>query len=181
SGSLEWRRPSLQTVRRVLHNPIYAGAYAYGQRPVDPRWRPATGGDRPARPWAPMERWKVLLRDHLPAYITWGRYMDNQRRLQQNRSLPDTSGTPRGGVALVAGLLVCGTCGRRMRASYRARHKAHYTCERHLQQGTEQVCYGLNAAVIDDLVAGQVLRALEPASLERGRSPVLRKLGQACS
>ena len=46
-GELCWRRPSRETLRNMLHNPIYAGYYAYGRRRVDPRCkaphRPSTG------------------------------------------------------------------------------------------------------------------------------------------
>src|SRR5947208_9223127 len=38
-GQLEWRRPSIPTLAQVLRHPIYAGAYAYGRRPVDPAGR----------------------------------------------------------------------------------------------------------------------------------------------
>lgn len=46
-GELCWRRPSRETLQNMLHNPIYAGYYAYGRRRVDPRrkapGRPSTG------------------------------------------------------------------------------------------------------------------------------------------
>jgi DNA invertase Pin-like site-specific DNA recombinase len=164
-GELAWRRPSLPTLNQVLHNPIYAGAYAYGRRPSSPR-RNAAGQAQPGGRWLPPSEWKVLLRDRLPAYITWDQYMANQQQLRQNRSIPGSTGAPRQGAALLTGLLVCGSCGRRLRSSYRSKTKATYSCERHLFEDTEQVCTGLQAAPIDDLVAGQVLRAIEPAALE---------------
>ena len=49
---------------------------------------------------------------------------------------------------------------------YRANGKAYYRCARHLYVGTEQACFSLRAAPVDDLVAQQVLLALEPAALE---------------
>src|SRR2546421_12141399 len=46
-GQLQWHRPNRQTLRNLLHHPIYAGAYTWGRRPVDPRrkvpGRPSTG------------------------------------------------------------------------------------------------------------------------------------------
>jgi DNA invertase Pin-like site-specific DNA recombinase len=71
-GQLEWRRPTLLTVHQVLRHPIYAGAYAYGRRPRK-RVRTATGESTSAGNWVPMQEWKVLKRDCLPAYITWER------------------------------------------------------------------------------------------------------------
>jgi hypothetical protein len=63
-----------------------------------------------------MDPGTVLIQDHLPASITWAPYLKNHARLTQNQSGPDTMGAPRAGVALLAGSLVCGMCGRRMHA-----------------------------------------------------------------
>jgi DNA invertase Pin-like site-specific DNA recombinase len=167
-GQLQWRRPSLATLAQVLHHPIYAGAYAYGRRPIGP---PRVYAGRPAhsRKWVPMDQWAVLLQDRLPAYITWEHYLRNQARLTQNQSAPDTMGAPREGVALLAGLVVCGLCGRRMHVSYRRTHQPYYHCPRHYVEATEPRCPGLQATVLDGCVAQQVLRALEPAALELSR------------
>ena len=111
-----------------------------------------------------MSEWRVLQTDRLPAYITWEHYLANQERLRQNRSLAGSLGAPRAGKALLTGLLVCGTCGRRMHASYRSKSTAYYFCTRQRFEGSD--CRGLASADIDDLVTEQVLQALEPASLE---------------
>jgi Recombinase zinc beta ribbon domain/Recombinase len=148
---------------RMLHHPMYAGAYSYGRRRVD-RKRTAGAGGRVRMQAVSMPEWKVLKHDRFSAYITWEKYLSNQRRLEQNRSLPDALGTPRSGSALLPGLLICGTCGRRMYASYRTKAKPYYDCMRKKREGSD--CCGLGAAALDDLVGHQVLRALEPASLE---------------
>src|SRR5713226_3665173 len=36
-GAVVWRRPSRATLQNLLKHPVYAGAYVYGRRPVDPR------------------------------------------------------------------------------------------------------------------------------------------------
>jgi DNA invertase Pin-like site-specific DNA recombinase len=164
-GNLEWRRPVLLTVFQILRHPIYAGAYSYGRRPHK-RVRSATGDRTSAGNWVPMDRWKVLILDRLPAYITWDRYLANQESMRQHRSGPGSKGSPRDGSALLTGLVVCGNCGRCLQASYRTQRRAYYSCVRHLHEGTEQACFGLKAAPVDDLVKQQVLRALEPAALE---------------
>jgi DNA invertase Pin-like site-specific DNA recombinase len=164
-GQLTWRRPVLATLNQILHNPTYAGAYAYGRRRDEPKARVAGRNGRGQR-WLPMSEWKVLLKDRLPAYIGWDQYLANLRRLEQNRSLADSPGTPRGGVALLTGVVVCGTCGYRMHASYPSKSAAYYSCERHLEVGTGPTCHGLRSKPVDDLVARQILRALEPAALE---------------
>jgi DNA invertase Pin-like site-specific DNA recombinase len=164
-GDLEWRRPTMQGIYRILRHPIYAGAYAYGFR-TRLRGRPATRERTSAGTWAPTEQWKVLKRDCLPAYITWDRYIANLSSLYQHRTCPDAKGSPRRGPALLAGIIFCGNCGRRLGATCRSRDKGHYSCTRYLNEGTKPTCSGLRAAAVDDLVRQQVLRALEPAALE---------------
>ena len=165
SGQLEWRRPSLATLTHMFNTPMYAGAYAYGRRSCV--GRPQTSGTSTTQQrWVPMSEWKVLQRDRVPAYITWEGYLANQEKLHQNRSLFDTVGTPRNGAALLTRMLVCGTCGHYLHACYRTASDVHYRCNSHHHTATEKRCHGLNAAVIDGLVAEQVLYALEPATLE---------------
>jgi hypothetical protein len=163
-GELEWRRPSLPTLCQVLHHPIYAGAYAYGRRPTDVRAGYARGKKR--RRWKPMAEWTVLIPDCLPAYITWDQYLRNQQRLEENRRGNASKGTPRRGPSLLHGLIVCGSCGRRMQVGYGGRNVGYYNCHKHLVVATEQNCFGLKAAPVDELVSTQVLRALAPAALE---------------
>jgi DNA invertase Pin-like site-specific DNA recombinase len=162
-GQLEWHRPSVSALAQVLRHPIYAGAYSYGRRPTDPKRKFSPGNSY--RPWVPMEQWKVLIKDHLPAYISWDQFLKNRERIRQNQNASDTTGTPRDGAALLTGILVCGQCERHMQPSY-PRGGAHYACNRYYLEATERRCYGLSARVLDALVAQQVLRALEPAALE---------------
>ena len=72
-GEIEWRRPTRETLQIMLHNPVYAGYYAYGRRQVEPRrkvpGRPSTG-----RVVKDSGEWLVLLPGRLPAYITPGEY-----------------------------------------------------------------------------------------------------------
>src|SRR5207248_997797 len=104
---------------------MYAGAYAYGRRPETRKSRCAPG-KVPSRQWLPMDQWQVLIRDHLPAYITWEHFLSNQERMKQNQTRPDTRGTPRNGCALLSGLVVCGRCGWRMQVDYGNKDKAFY-------------------------------------------------------
>jgi hypothetical protein len=56
-GELAWRRPSRAGVTNMLHNPAYAGIYAYGRSTLDPRrrqpGRPCTGRVRQPRELVP--------------------------------------------------------------------------------------------------------------------------------
>jgi DNA invertase Pin-like site-specific DNA recombinase len=165
-GELEWRRPNRTTLCNLLHHPSYAGAYRFGHRQVDPRGklpgRRATG--RKARP---PEDCLVLIRDRLPAYITWDRFRANQDRLAANRARKEWPGAPRQGHSLLAGLLRCGRCGRRMIVLYSGPKDLHtYTCTRGPTGTGEPLCQSLPGSALDDLVAGRVLAAVEPVALE---------------
>jgi hypothetical protein len=57
----------------MLHHPVYAGVYVYGRRCTDPR-KQVPGRRGTGRAWAAPADWDVLLRDRLPAYISWEQY-----------------------------------------------------------------------------------------------------------
>jgi DNA invertase Pin-like site-specific DNA recombinase len=172
-GQLEWRRPNRATLQNLLRHPSYAGAYRFGHRPTDPRkkqpGRPNTG-KLIRRP----EECLVLLRDRLPAYISWERFEANQQRLAANRNLPGTPGAPRNGPAVLAGLVRCGRCGRRMMVRYAGpKRLVSYTCTRGSADYGEPLCQGLsNASTLEELVARQLLAAVEPAALEASLAAV---------
>ena len=84
-GELEWRRPSRPSLGNLFSNPIYAGVYVYGVRPIDRRrHKPGhpSSGRRPPRP----ENAEVFLPDRLPAYITWEQFQRNQEQIRANRT-----------------------------------------------------------------------------------------------
>lgn len=162
---LQWRATNCAAVYAILTNPIYAGAYVYGRRPVDIQ-RKQSGKSRSGQATVPTERWEVLLRDHLPAYITWEQYLANRERLHQNVSRWDTQGAPRKGAALLGGLLYCRGCGYRMQIRYLQAHRGIYGCYRPDPAGDQVRCSRLLVSDVDSLVSQQALRALEPAALE---------------
>lgn len=161
-GELDWRRPNRVSLCNLLHNPIYAGAYVYGRRPADPR-RKQPGRRGTGRTVAPFGEWAVLLKDRLPAYVTWQKYESNVKQLADNRTR--ARGTPRRGPALLAGLLRCGRCGCRMNVTYGGGY-LRYVCNRRTTDYAEPVCISAQGRVLDEKVTELVLKALEPASLE---------------
>jgi Recombinase/Recombinase zinc beta ribbon domain len=171
-GNLEWRRPNRMTLQNLLHHPSYAGAYRFGHREADPRrkipGRPGAGR-RHRRP----EECLVLIRDRLPAYITWDRFCANQDRLEANRAKNDRPGAPREGPSLLAGLLRCGRCGRRMFVRYSGpKDRPFDRCTRGADDYAEPLCQCLSGPVLDTFVCEQVLAAVAPAALEASLAAV---------
>jgi len=170
-GEIEWRRPTRETLQIMLHNPAYAGYYAYGRRQVEPRkkipGRPSTG-----RVVKDSDQWLVLLPGRMPGYITVEQYEANVARMAANRQTAVTPGTPRDGSALLSGLLRCGRCGgHRMQVRYRTapgQGSAHnYVCAyEQVNYGTGGTCQHIAGPALDAYVTGQVLEAVAPAALE---------------
>jgi DNA invertase Pin-like site-specific DNA recombinase len=165
-GQLQWRRPSRATLQLMLHNPIYAGYYAYGRRKIEPSrkvpGRPSTG-----RVVRGLDECWVAIPDRMPAYISVAQYEANLARLNANRNTAATPGAARDGAALLGGLLRCGRCnGQRMVVGYHdGRHG--YTCvTEKVNYGAASCCQHISGGALDAYVTDQVLAAIAPAAIE---------------
>lgn len=166
---LVWKAPAYHSVMQILHNPLYAGAYAFGRRAqrtriVDGRARKATGVRKP------RDEWSVLLRDNHQGYISWREYEENHKLLAENAHMKKNCArkSARGGRALLTGLMRCGRCGRMMRVFYgNAKGNAHrYQCrgdDAHVGVG---LCIGIGGVRVDRAVAMQILEAVSDRAVE---------------
>jgi DNA invertase Pin-like site-specific DNA recombinase len=163
-GELEWRRPNRATLSELLRHPMYAGAYVYGRRPVDPK-RKKPGQPSSGRSVAKFDEWQVLLKDHYPAYLSWEQFARNWHQLEANASA--SLGVPRHGPALLSRLVICGRCGLRMATAYSNNgHSLRYACASAATAYGEPWCQSLLGEPLDTQVSELVLQALEPAALE---------------
>jgi DNA invertase Pin-like site-specific DNA recombinase len=169
-GQVIWRPLSHARVLGILHNPEYAGAYAYGRTKTrvlclpgeEPRVK---GRTRQVRP----EDWPFLIPGHHPGYITWNQFQQNQRRLDDNRTLPDQDrrGALREGLALLQGIVRCGRCGRRMSVRYLNNSSIpSYECNSYHTHFAGKTCQSIRGDEIDAAVARALLEAMRPAQLE---------------
>lgn len=172
-GQLQWHRPNRQTLRNLLQHPIYAGAYTWGRRAIDPR-RKIPGRPNTGRTVVQPEQCMVFLKDCCPAYITWEQHQAIRRQIADNQFRSPHRGAIRKGVALLGGLLTCGQCGCRMMVGY-SRHqyenspepsRAHYRCMRHAIDYGSEKCQTFMSRVLDTFITEQVLTVLKPASIE---------------
>ena len=166
-GLLTWRRPNRMTLQNLLHNPMYAGVYAYGRRQTDPRKKLA-GRNSTGRVTLPPDQWHVLLKDHVPAYISWEQYQEHVTRMAANRNVASLSGAPKRGTGLLSGLLICGHCGHRMVISYQnapTGSAVRYSCTRQVTDYAGPSCFSCTGMAVDRWVVTQLLDALTPASV----------------
>jgi DNA invertase Pin-like site-specific DNA recombinase len=166
---LRWVRPRVGRVHAILRNPTYAGAYVYGRKAcahvvIDGRIRSRV------RALGEVAEWAVCLPGHQPGYISWEEYLMNRKRLRANAGT--TVGTPRAprdGGALLAGLLLCGRCGRPMGIRYPGkRERCHfYICgPRPTAGATAAVCWQVAGPRIDRAVVDLFLCTMVPEELE---------------
>jgi excisionase family DNA binding protein len=169
-----WRIPNAHRIYQVLKNPCYAGALAYGrttERTVveDGRARKTMTRER-----KPRGQWKILLLDNHPGYIPWDEYLENQRILESNqtRRAGTTKGAAKRGPALLAGLLRCGRCGRKLFVAYSGRggRVPRYACPGGRTDRGQSSCLSLGGVVIERSVVQQVLGAIRPAGIEAALS-----------
>jgi DNA invertase Pin-like site-specific DNA recombinase len=112
---LLWKLPVYTTVSNLLTNPVYAGAYAFGRTgsrtTIENGRKRILRGHRKDR-----SDWAVLLVDHHEGYLSWSDYERNQRLIADNANGKGmmVRGAVRTVEALLAGLLRCGHCGRRL-------------------------------------------------------------------
>ncbi len=172
-GQPAWVTAAYPAVHKILTHPAYAGAYVYGrtrgEQYIDDSGAPA--GRRRAVPRP--EDWRVLITGHHPGYIDWDTYLANTARLAANMAPArggDGTGATREGCALLQGLAICGTCGRRLGVFYRgpAKSAPGYQCNGGVLVGGGQGrrCTRVSGVRVDPAVAGHVLEALTPLALQ---------------
>ena len=91
-------------------------------------------------------------------------------RLDANRSRAQSLGAVRDGPALLAGLVACGRCGRRMTVHYQrgpgGKLDPVYACDRDKTDYAADRCQQLAGSCVDAHVTGLLLQAVAPAALE---------------
>ncbi|MCY4076542.1 MAG: recombinase family protein [Acidobacteria bacterium] len=168
-GELHWRALTTARTRRALHNPRYAGAYAFGRH----RSRRRPGGGVVTRK-VPRAEWTVLLRDAHPGYITWERFEQNERQLRDNDNAHADGEArrpaPREGPALLQGLAICGVCGRTMGVRYHQRKgglQPYYVCHREGERTASSWCQSsIPGAAIDRRIGELLVKLMTPLTLE---------------
>lgn len=164
-----WKPPVYNTILHLLTNPIYAGAYAFGR--TFSRVSVRDGRKRVVRGFRrERSEWEVLLPGHHEGYISWEEFERNQRLIADNANSKGlmARGSVRRGDALLAGLLRCGHCGRRLFVSYSgtAGYCVRYHCRgAHLNHGT-QPCISFGGLRVDAAVSAELLRVLAPLGME---------------
>jgi hypothetical protein len=117
--SVVWNLPAYHALNKILNNPVYGGAYVYGRTRTIARIEHGRKKSLKGQRVDPKD-WEILIPAHHQGYIEWDEYQLNQRQIAHNATMKGVlvRGPARNGGALLAGLLRCGHCGRKLHVAY---------------------------------------------------------------
>ena len=168
----DWRdvvaiTPSYPQILEMLRHPAYAGIYVRGRRKAF-TVLDANGDKQTKYRRVPREQWDVFLENHHEAYVcreTWER---NVEKIEANASTrgENAKGAPGNGASLMAGLLRCRRCGRRLRPQYSS-GGVRYVCfggRKQRDQGGAK-CFSFAGRTLEIQLADEILEVVGPAGI----------------
>ena len=166
---IEWKLPVYNTILHILTNPIYAGAYAFGR--TGSRVSIEAGRKKVVRGFKKERKdWEVLIPNHHKGYLSWADYERNLRLIADNANgkNPMSRGALRRGEALLAGLLRCGHCGRKLHVAYSGAggNTGRYHCRGGFINHGGDRCISFGGMRIDRDVGAEVIERLQPLGIE---------------
>jgi len=166
---VEWKPPVYNTIHHMLTNPIYAGAYVFGR--TGSRITIEAGRKRIVRGFRKDRgEWEALILDHHEGYISWAEFERNQRLIADNANGKSfmSRGSVRRGEALLAGVLRCGHCGRKLHVAYSGTNgsSGRYHCRGgQINHGGDR-CISFGGMRVDRAVGAEVIERLQPLGIE---------------
>jgi excisionase family DNA binding protein len=166
---IAWKLPVYNTILHILTNPIYAGAYAFGRTgnrvSIENGRKKVVHGIKKER-----KDWEVLIPNHHEGYLSWIDYERNLSLIADNANgkNPMSRGALRRGEALLAGLLRCGHCGRKLHVAYSGNdgNTGRYHCQGGFINHGGDRCISFGGMRIDRDVAAEVIARLQPLGIE---------------
>ena len=176
--SVIWNLPAYHALNKILTNPVYGGAYVYGRTKTIARIEHGRKKSLKGQRVDPKD-WEILIPTHHQGYIDWDEYQLNQRQIAHNATMKGVlvRGPARNGGALLAGLLRCGHCGRKLHVAYSGTRGQclRYDCRgAHLNHGTDH-CISFGGLRADQRVTEEVLRHLQPLGIRAALQAIERQ------
>jgi hypothetical protein len=165
-GPVIWRRPGYGNIHKVLSNPIYSGAYAYGKTEHTTVYE--QGQPRRQSRRKPRDQWWALIPNVHEGYISWKQFEEIQQMMTSNAHRGERSGAAKRGWALLSGLLRCGRCGRKLMVGYTGNGPfvLRYTCQRGQLDNGDARCISFAGLGLDEAISKEILQVVEPATVE---------------
>ena len=167
--TIKWKLPVYNTVLHILQNPIYAGAYVFGR--TGSRVVIENGRKRVVQNIRKEQKdWDVLIPNHHDGYLDWDAFERNQRVIADNATgkFYPGRGAIRRGEAILAGLLRCGHCGRKLHVAYSGKggNTGRYHCRGSLVNHGGKSCMSFGGMRVDRAVGHEIVARLQPLGIE---------------
>jgi hypothetical protein len=166
-AKIMWAPPTYSRVHHILTNPVYAGAYVFGRTTTVVRLE--DGRKRVRKAPVGQSQWRVCIPNQHEGYIDWRTFLRNQQRLAENANMRGEAvrGSIRRGEALLAGLLRCGHCGRKLAVAYTGDGGMYprYYC-RGAQVDRQNSCISFGGWRIEEAIAEELLKVITPLGVE---------------
>jgi DNA invertase Pin-like site-specific DNA recombinase len=161
-----WRRPCYATLHRMIENPIYGGAYAYGKTGATVGYA-ANGVGAKTRCRKARAEWIALKPDAHEGYVSWERFEAIRAMVSSNVPTSRHHGAPKHGDALLAGLIRCRRCGRKLTLRYTGAHHQipRYSCMRGWADNGEPRCIAFGGLRVDDAIEKALLGVVGPCAV----------------
>jgi len=111
--------------------------------------------------------WLALIPNMHEGYLSWEEFEVIQGAIRENFVGGEQPGAAKHGAALLAGLLRCRRCGRKLTVSYTGNsHALRYTCDRGWLDNAQQPCIAFGGIPVDEAMSKEVLQVAQPAAVE---------------
>ena len=165
-GETVWRRPCYATIHRMITNPVYGGAYAYGKSRAVTTYRGS--GVRVKHERKPRGEWLALKPGAHEGYVDWERAEAIRTMVSNNLPTSKHHGAAKHGDALLAGLVRCRRCGRKLTVRYSGlKHNIpRYACCRGWLDNGEPRCIAFGGLRVDDAIQAALLEVVGPGAID---------------
>jgi DNA invertase Pin-like site-specific DNA recombinase len=165
-GTLTWKRPRYSSIQSILTNPTYAGTYVFGRTEHGLRYE--NGQTRKVTRRRSRDEWISLIPDHHEGYIAREQFERIQAMIAGNCLGSDRPGPAKQGAALLAGILRCRRCGRKLTVSYTgvSSRFLRYACVRGCLDTGEPKCISFGGIPVDKRIGEEIVRVVQPAAVE---------------
>lgn len=160
-GDVVWRRPTYATIHRMIFNPAYGGAYAYGKT------RTSVGFGASVTRRKDRDEWLALKPGAHEGYVSWERAEAIRKMVSDNVPQSRHHGAAKHGSALLAGLLRCRRCGRKLTVRYTGKKHdiPRYSCWRGVLDNGEARCIAFGGLRVDDAIEHALLQVVSPGAI----------------
>ena len=150
----------------MIENPIYGGAYAYGKTAAASGY--SAGGVSVKIRRKARADWLALMTNAHEGYVSWKRAEAIRKMVSSNVPTGRHHGAPEHGDALLAGLIRCNRCGRKLTLKYTgAKHGIpRYSCSRawmDIGAGFIRIAFG--GLRVTDAIENALLTVVGPGAI----------------